>query len=137
MLERLKAGAAPESVGDPTMLPYAQTLAPQSEIARSFGEAFADELVKLTPGAWTGPVYSGLGGHLVMVTGRVDGRLPELAQVRGQVEREYLARRREELKDLVYQKLLKGYQVIIAPQPAAGRAPNRPAAASETAQAAR
>ena len=37
MLERLKAGAAPESVGDPTMLPYEYTLATQSEIARSFG----------------------------------------------------------------------------------------------------
>ena len=115
MLQRLRAGAAPESVGDPTLVQYEFTLATQSEIARSFGEAFAQEVVELAPGAWTGPIHSGLGAHVVLVTERREGRLPELAEVRSQVGREYLAQRRQELKDMAYQKLREGYEVIIEP----------------------
>jgi hypothetical protein len=115
MLQRLRAGAAPESVGDPTLVQYEFKLATQSEIARSFGKAFAQDVVELAPGAWTGPIRSGLGGHLLLVTERREGRLPELAEVRSQVGREYLAQRRQELKDMAYQKLREGYEVIIEP----------------------
>ena len=55
-------------------------------------------MAALVPGAWNGPLYSGLGGHLVQVSERVDARLPELAEVRAQVEREYLAQRRQQAK---------------------------------------
>jgi hypothetical protein len=115
MLQRLRAGAPPESVGDPTLVPYELTLATQSEIARSFGEAFAQDVVDLAPGAWTGPIRSGLGAHLVLVTERREGRLPKLAEVRNRVAAEYMARRRQELKDTAYQKLREGYEVIIEP----------------------
>jgi len=115
MLQSLRAGAAPESVGDPTLIPYEFTLATQSEIARSFGEAFAQNVVELAPGAWNGPIHSGLGAHLVLVTERKEGRLPELSEVRSQVEREYLAQRRQELKDMAYRKLREGYEVIVEP----------------------
>lgn len=115
MLTRLDEGALPDAIGDPTLLSEEYTLATPSEIARSFGEAFAQEVVALQPGAWTGPVYSGLGSHLVKVTERVDERLPELAEIRHQVEREYGAQRRQALKDIAYQKLREGYEVIIEP----------------------
>lgn len=115
ILAELRAGAAPDTLGDPTMLSYGHTGVFQREIARTFGDAFAQEVIALEPGAWTGPVYSGLGAHLVQVTERREGRLPELAEVRAEVEREYLAERRQELKDLAYQKLREGYEVIIEP----------------------
>jgi hypothetical protein len=115
ILADLRGGVAPETLGDATLLPYEQTAAFQSEIARTFGETFAQELVLLEPGVWTGPLYSGLGAHLVLVTERRAGRLPELAEVRAAVEREYLAQRRQELKDLAYQKLRAGYEVIVEP----------------------
>lgn len=116
-LARLKSGAAPESVGDRTMLPSEFALSTRSEIARSFGEAFAATVVGLAPGAWTGPIPSGMGAHLVLVTDRVAGRMPELAEIRAVVEREYLAQRRRELKDLAYRKLLEGYEVVVASDP--------------------
>jgi len=115
MLARLEQGVAPDSVGDVTMVPFEYTLVTQSEIVSAFGEDFALDVVKLAPGDWTGPLYSGLGGHLVKVTERIEGYLPELAEVRAQVERDYLAQRRQELKDMVYQKLRAGYQVVIQP----------------------
>lgn len=119
LLASLNSGAAPESQaelwGDPTMLPSEYSLATQSEIARSFGERFAQDVVKLIPGDWTGPVYSAYGGHLLKVSERVEARQPELAEIRAVVEREYLVQRRKEQKNLAYQTLREGYQVTIEP----------------------
>ena len=116
MLDSLNAGTAPESMGDPTLVPREYTLATQGEIKRSLGEQFAGDVVELEPtGDWMGPVYSAYGGHLLKVSERVDARLPELAEIRALVEREYLAERRIELKDLAYAKLREGYDVTIEP----------------------
>ncbi|MCZ6715656.1 MAG: peptidylprolyl isomerase [Gammaproteobacteria bacterium] len=115
LLASLNSGAAPESLGDPTMVPFDYSLATQSEIARSFGERFAEDAIKLVPGDWMGPVYSPYGGHLLKVSERVEARMPALAEIRALVEREYLVQRRKEQKNLAYQKLREGYQVTIEP----------------------
>ena len=121
-LVSLNHGAAPESVGDQTLLQYEYRLATKTDITRSFGKEFADDVVKQTPGDWTGPLYSGLGVHLVKVSERVEGRLPELSEVRDQVERDYTAERRKELKDIAYQRLREGYEIVVVPQDTTGKA---------------
>jgi hypothetical protein len=113
ILADLRAGAKPETLGDPTLIGYEFKSAHQSVIARSFGNTFAQEIVELEPGDWMGPLYSPLGGHLVLVTDRRKGRLPALAEIRSEVEREYLAQRRKELKNLAYRKILEGYEIIM------------------------
>jgi len=115
LLAELLAGAEPDSAGDPTLLPLEQRNVSPSEIARTFGETFAAKVAALEPGRWRGPIYSGLGAHLVLVTERREGRLPGLEEVRSEVERDYSAQRRQELKDLAYQKLRERYQVVIEP----------------------
>jgi hypothetical protein len=135
MLTSLNDGAAPESVGDPTLLPADYRLATQSEIARSFGERFALDVVELTPGDWTGPFYSPYGGHLLKVSERVEARLPALADIRALVEREYLAQRRKEQKNLAYQKLREGYQVTIEPLKSAQSAAGDIVATAQTGEA--
>ncbi|MGB5408480.1 MAG: peptidylprolyl isomerase [Thiogranum sp.] len=133
LMASLEDGAAPESVGDPTLLQLEYVLASQSAIARDFGEELALEVVTLAPGEWVGPLFSRLGGHLIKVTERVEGRMPALAEVRSQVEREYLARRRQELKDMAYQKLSEGYEVVIE-QPASADDRGLPAAEERVAR---
>ena len=114
LLDRLNGGAAPESLGDPTLVPYAFTLASQAEIERTLGERFGRGVVELVPGDdWVGPVFSAYGGHLVKVSERVDARLPDMSEIRELVEREYLVERRNEIKDLAYAKLREGYDVTI------------------------
>ena len=114
LLARLNGGAAPESLGDPTLVPYAFTLASQTEIERTLGERFGRGVVELVPGDdWVGPVFSAYGGHLVKVSERVDARLPDMSEIRELVEREYLVERRNEIKDLAYAKLREGYDVTI------------------------
>ena len=113
ILGQLKAGAEAEKLGDPTMLPDEQTAVPKRIIARAFGEQFAETVIALEPGSWQGPFFSGLGAHLVLVTDRTEGYLPELTEIHAEVEQEYLAERRKELKDLAYRKLREGYEVVI------------------------
>jgi hypothetical protein len=115
LLTRLNSGASPETVGDPTLVPVDYSLSTQSVIARSFGESFAGEVVKLIPGDWIGPVYSAYGGHLLKVSERVDARMPALNDIRAQVEREYLLEKSHELKELAYQKLRENYEVSVEP----------------------
>lgn len=115
LLIRLNGGASPDSVGDPTLVPGDYNLATQSEIARSFGERFAGEVVKLKPGDWIGPVYSAYGGHLLKVSERVDAHLPALDEIRATVEREYLVQKKQEIKEQAYLKLRENYEVSVEP----------------------
>jgi parvulin-like peptidyl-prolyl isomerase len=127
LLARLRAkgpDARTDGLGDASMLPAEQALVPLREVARSFGDDFAQELMKIEPGQWTGPVESPYGLHLVLVQERVAGAAPELAEVRPVVEREVLAERRKRDLDTLYERLLEKYTVTIEkpkakPQPAA------------------
>jgi hypothetical protein len=122
ILEDLRAGVQPEMLGDTTLMARKFELSTLSFIARSFGDSFAEDLVKLPPEEWTGPIYSALGGHIVRVDVHKESRLPELEEIRAQVEGEYLDQRRRELKDIAYQQLRQNYQVIIEPSATMGTA---------------
>jgi hypothetical protein len=113
VLARLRDGAPPETEGDRSLVEQQYTLATRHDITRIFGDSFAQQLVVLEPGGWTGPIYSGYGGHLVKVSAKQAGRFPDLAEIRDQVERDYMVERRQELKDITYRKLREGYEIII------------------------
>ena len=121
LLLSLQKGTDPLQAGDTTLLDYEYIRASQGNIIRSFGESFAEQISHLDPGGWAGPFASQFGVHLVKVTQREEARLPELAEIRDQVEREYLVLRRQEMKDDTYERLRAGYQVVIeASEPADG-----------------
>lgn len=113
ILAELKAGADPQSLGDTSMLNFEYRDMTPAEIVRTFGDIFAKQIAELRPSDWQGPFYSGLGGHLVNVTGRVEGRMPTLDEIRPVVQREWLAAQRVELKDLAYDRLREGYEVVV------------------------
>jgi len=115
LLSRLNDGSAPDALGDHTLAPRTYQLASQSEIARDFGDEFARQVASLPVGKWNGPVYSPFGAHLVRIEARIDARLPELAEIRDEVLREYLAEKREQQKNLAYGKLREGYEVTVEP----------------------
>jgi hypothetical protein len=113
LLEALRAGGDPGALGDPISLPGELRDAPLSEIARLFGEGFAARLAGLPPGAWTGPVESGYGVHLVLVRDRAEGRQPALGEVREAVLRDWQSARVEAARESYYQSLREGYTVVI------------------------
>ena len=123
-LARLNEGAAPASVGQATMLPATVTLMPADLVARDFGEEFTKRLESLPLNVWHGPIASGMGAHLVRITGRKPSELPPLAAIRPQVQREWENQRRERNRAEAYQAMLKNYRVVI--DPAAATADSTP-----------
>ena len=101
------------NLGDSTMLPLHQELLPLRDVARSFGQDFADDLIKLPAGAWVGPVESSFGLHLVYITEKQAGVNPQLAEIKALVAREVQAERRSAALQELYDNYLKNYKVRV------------------------
>jgi PPIC-type PPIASE domain len=101
------------TLGDSFLLPREFNNEPQRDVISQFGREFAVELAKLKPGAWSGPIQSGYGAHLVFITRLSEGRLPALSEVREQVKRELLNARRRQANQKFLENLLAKYQVTI------------------------
>lgn len=119
-LQQAGSRADTMEIGEPSLLEPRFADTPHSEVAKQFGEGFAARLAQLSPGRWQGPVESGFGVHLVFVSKRTEGRLPELAEARATIRREWENTRRIEANERFYQELLKRYTVTVeALKPAA------------------
>lgn len=105
------------ALGDPTMLRTELADVSSSEVASEFGEAFARQVEQMPVGRWQGPVTSGYGDHVVLVTERTPGRTPALKEVRAVVAREWADARRREENEKFYRELLKHYTVTIEREP--------------------
>ncbi len=101
------------ALGDSFLLEHTFQSTPTSEVAKQFGEDFAAALSGLSPRQWQGPVESGYGVHLVLISERTEGRLPVLAEARDAVRREWANAQRLEGNANFYQELLKRYTVTI------------------------
>jgi hypothetical protein len=113
LLSQLNGGDEWEAIGDRTLAPRRYEWVPRREVARDFGDEFAREIASLPAGDWRGPIYSPFGAHLVRVDARADARLPALAEIRDEVLREYLADKREQQRELAYEELRGGYDIIV------------------------
>jgi hypothetical protein len=137
LLAKLRAAGPAADIsrmGDATMLPADFAMAPQAEVERAFGRDFADDLMRLAPGQWSGPVESTYGLHLVLVQQRTSGAQAELDKVRPLVEREVQAERRTAAVQALYDRLLAKYVVTIE-KPSLKAAATAPAASGMVAGA--
>ena len=98
---------------DPTLIPESFARSSRHEVGGTFGTGFARQLDELTPGAWSGPIRSGLGWHLVQLESRTPGYLPELPVIRGAVAREWANAKRLETRRALNERLLEDYEVVI------------------------
>ena len=115
LLGRLRAGESGDAVaGDRTLLGARMKAASERDVAAAFGTGFAEDLFALTGDGWRGPVASSFGLHLVRIEARTPGRLPPLAEIRDEVERELAAERREQANQRFLETLRARYQVEIA-----------------------
>jgi hypothetical protein len=119
-LQARRAVADVSGLGDPTLLPPSMTDETQRSVESTFGRDFAAELATAATGEWIGPLRSGFGLHLVWIERREEGRVPELADVREAVRREWENARRIEARRQFYDNLLRQYQITVEwpkPQP--------------------
>lgn len=119
-LARLRAGAAPDEVGDRTPLESRLTDAERDRVRILFGDALTDAIFAATPGEWTGPYRSDFGLHLVRLVARSDSRLPAFDEIESEVRRVYAETRRQEANEAAYAEMRARYEVDIE-WPGAGR----------------
>ena len=107
------AEADVQTLGDSFLLPHEFADASQSAIASQFGPEFAGQLAGVKTGEWTGPIRSGYGMHLVLLTARNESRLPALDEVRELVKRDVMSARRLETNRRFLDGLLAQYKVKV------------------------
>jgi hypothetical protein len=119
-------------LGDPFLLELRFNDAAASELTHLFGADFETALRTLPTGAWSGPVSSSYGTHLVLISERANERTATLADVRDDVRRKWTHDQREQANDRYYADLRKRYEVTVErPTPAyANGASTSPATAS-------
>lgn len=113
LLARLATDPGRDEMGDASLLPASLPLVPLSDVRRTFGDEFAGDVAKLTPGHWSGPVETDFGLHLVFVDAWQEARASTLDEVRDAVRRDWLAVRRAEANEAFYQGLRARYEVKI------------------------
>jgi hypothetical protein len=106
------------ALGDHFLLGEEFRAVPRSDVARTFGERFAEQLFNLEQGRWQGPVASSYGVHFVRVSERAQGGLPPLDAVRPAVRREWMNARRLEAETNLYRTLRARYRIVVEAPPA-------------------
>lgn len=98
LLARLRARELPAeraaAEGDPSPLLSHRQRASVAALDRLFGAGFGAAAAQLELGAWSGPIASAYGVHVVRVEKREAAALPPLAAVRARVLADYLAETR-------------------------------------------
>ena len=105
-------GGKPVSA-QPAPLPAKLANASASDISGLFGDEFTLALRNLPLGQWQGPVASGLGLHLVRVSGRAAPTKPSLTMARQRATNDWRATAIAKAQAEAYQKMLGGYDVAI------------------------
>lgn len=111
LLARLRQGKT--VVGDPFMLPAQGRRLEQTQLARDYGADFAQALFQLPVGAWSGPLRSPLGLHLVRVTKHDPAQPARLEDVRERVAAEALNAAVENVRRQAYERVLARYTVVL------------------------
>ena len=109
----VNAGTNASPPGDPSLLPEVIGPRPLRDIALQFSADFAHALLAVRPGAWSGPVASPYGYHLVFVQSIEPARLPAFEDVRPAAEREWYAERRAAVLQAKYDELRSRYHVRV------------------------
>ena len=112
-LQRLARGANPNEIGDSFMLPLELADVSRDDIVRSFGSVFADAVTNSRAGAWTGPVRSPFGVHLVKRESHTPSSVARFADVRDRVRAAYLSQQQREANAALRAKLRQQYKIVV------------------------
>jgi len=106
------ASGAP-AAGDRFMFQDAYAQRTPDEITGVFGAPFSEVVFQLMPGAWSGPVQSGYGWHLVFVDALEPRRMPDLSEIEAKVRSGWVEAQRQTFKDEAYKAMRAKYEVVL------------------------
>ena len=109
-------GDSPQTagVGDSFMFQDYYADRTTEQVANVMGSKFAEALLQLKPGVWSGPVESGFGWHLVWVDSITPSRVPEFDQVDlADVKTQWLSAQRAETKRKLFAAIRARYEIVL------------------------
>lgn len=106
-----------DSLADPFMFQDYYRDRTAEDLGKEFGPQFAQEIAKLTVGAWQGPIQSGYGWHVVYVDTLVPGRVPAFEEVEPDVKTEWLGEQKELAWQKAYKDMRAKYTVLLPAVP--------------------
>jgi hypothetical protein len=109
--------SAAHQLGDASMLPTRCEKCDALETQGRFGTAFAETVKTLSPGSWHGPVVSGYGLHAVYVQDRSEARLPDLDEIRQQLQSDWVSEKQRANTQRAYRELRSQYRVLLEGMP--------------------
>jgi hypothetical protein len=112
-LVELAHGADPATLGDRLLVDAEMRDADERAITAQLGPDFARAVLALPPGAWSGPIQSGYGLHLVWVTEQTPARQRAFADVKAQVLERWRDEQQRESSARYFASLLKKYGVTV------------------------
>ena len=116
-LDQLNAGADRAAYARSISLPTVLKRVTGAEMARQFGDQFAERVEKFEPGRWNGPVNSGFGVHAVKIISKTPGKSAALQDVRQQLVNDWLAARQATEKEKALARYRSQYEVTVAGRP--------------------
>ena len=116
-LDQLNAGADRAAYARSISLPIVLKRVTGAEIARQFGDQFAERVEKFEPGRWNGPVNSGFGVHAVKIISKTPGKSAALQDVRQRVVNDWRADRQATESETALARYRSQYEVTVAGRP--------------------
>jgi len=122
ILEQVTAAGEPTEettqLGDRFMLQNYFASVTELDIRRQMGSGFAEQVMKLQPGQWHGPVLSGYGVHLVYIHEFFTAPPPDFEAVQARVLEDWHVLKREEFNTEFLASLKDRYEIIVDELPA-------------------
>ncbi|AXI45587.1 hypothetical protein C1J03_05775 [Sulfitobacter sp. SK012] len=113
VLADLAAGEDFTQLGARSLLPALVSPIPAAAVDGAFGQGMFEQIEKLEPGVWSGPITSGYGQHLVRLDQREPGVLPPFEQIRARVELDWRHNKAEELRSERFELLRDQYDIVM------------------------
>lgn len=97
--------------GDKLPFPFLYSNVNSFELNSQLGQVFSNKLENIELNKWVGPVSSGFGKHVVYITQKQEPFLPDLANIRDAVFRDYQYDMQKEVNQVIFNNLKNNYTI--------------------------
>ena len=112
-LSQIKSGSSETDFGEPFLLGKNFSSKTVTEIERSFGTKFSEEIQNIIPKGWSGPLTSEFGHHLVYVNSISDSYTPALEEIKNVVINDVILEKQNNSVKEYLKELRNKYQIEI------------------------
>ena len=116
-IDQLNDGVGSAAFAQSISLPAALNRVSSDDIARQFGDRFAEQLEKQEIGIWGGPILSGFGAHAVKITAKAPGKAAALEDVRQRVVNDWHAAQQTAQKEKALSRYRAQYEITVVGRP--------------------